>query len=402
MGTQTAAQQRQQHTRKAQHVTLLGAGIDLVMGIAKLITGWLVGSAALVADAIHSFSDLLTDVFVLAATHYGRQAPDSDHPYGHGRIETLATLLLGSVLIFVAGGIAWSSLESLAADETINAPGYWAIGVAIIGLLSKEWIFRFTLRVAREVNSSLLEANAWHSRSDALSTVAVLIGLIGAQLGAGWVDTVAALIVGLMIGYVGVRLMWESSRELVDTALPLNEQQALLDEASAVPGVHGVHDLRTRKVGGDVLLDLHIVVAPRVTVSEAHGIGNEVCRRLYQAYPRVSDVTFHIDPQDDTGAPDIEIGADLPLRDEVERQLNGVWQTQAAWQRRIDVNLHYIDERIDVTLFVAESQPPTNLDAVTVMLRDAAADLEWMGQLQLWQGPVSDTRFRHQTCYRPS
>lgn len=402
MDTQTATQQRQHNTRKAQRVTLLGAGIDLVVGIAKLITGWLVGSAALVADAIHSFSDLVTDVFVLAATHYGRQAPDSDHPYGHGRIETLATLLLGSVLIFVAGGIAWSSLESLFAEQTINAPGYWAIGIAVIGLLSKEWIFRFTLRVAREINSSLLEANAWHSRSDALSTVAVLIGLIGAQMGVGWVDTVAALVVGLMIGHVGVRLMWESSRELVDTALPLDEQQALLEEASAVPGVRGVHDLRTRNVGSDVLLDLHIVVAPRVTVSEAHGIGNEVCRRLYQAYPKVSDVTFHIDPQDDTGAPDIEIGVDLPLRDEVERQLDKVWQTQAVWQQRIDLNLHYIDERIDVTLFVPESQPPTSLDAVTVALRDAAADLEWMGQLQLWQGLVSDTRPRQQTCYRPS
>ncbi|WP_027966665.1 cation diffusion facilitator family transporter [Halomonas halocynthiae] len=390
MGTQTTAQQRLQNTRKAHRATLLGAGIDLVIGIAKLITGSLVGSAALIADAIHSFSDLVTDIFVLAATHYGRQEPDNDHPYGHGRIETLATLLLGSMLIFVAGAIAWSSLENLLADQAVNTPGYWAIGLAVIGVLSKEWIFRFTLRVAREVNSSLLEANAWHSRSDALSTVAVLIGLIGAQLGAGWADTVAALIVGLMIGHVGVRLMWESSRELVDTALPPEEQQALLDIASAVPGVHGVHDLRTRNVGSDVLLDLHIVVAPRVTVSEAHGIGNAVCRRLYKTYPKVTDVTFHIDPQDDTGAPDIDVGADLPLRNDVERQLDNVWQTYAIWQQRIDINLHYIDERIDITLFVPESQPPSNLDTMTLTLRNAASELEWMGQLQLWQGTVND------------
>jgi cation diffusion facilitator family transporter len=387
-----AAQQRSMNTRKAHRVTLIGAGIDLVVGLAKLITGWLVGSAALVADGIHSFSDLLTDVFVLAATHFGRQAPDSDHPYGHGRIETLATLWLGSAMIFLAGGIAWSSLERLVDHQPLNAPGPWAIAVAVMALLSKEWIFRFTLRVAKEINSSLLEANAWHSRSDALSTVAVLVGLVAAQFGAGWIDAVAALVVGVMIGHVGGRLMWESSRELVDTALPADQQEALFEVARVVPGVHGVHDLRTRKVGSDVLLDLHIVVAPRVTVSEAHGIGNEVCRRLYQAYPQVADITFHIDPQDDTGAPDIEIGADLPLRDEVERQLESVWQTQPAWQQRIALNLHYIDETIDVTLFVAETQPPRCLDSVTKTLRDAATELDWLGQLQLWQGPGADTR----------
>ncbi|HSH48698.1 MAG TPA: cation diffusion facilitator family transporter [Halomonas sp.] len=397
-----AERQRKLHTRKAQRVTLIGAGIDLLMGLAKLIAGWLVGSAALVADAIHSFSDLLTDAFVLAATHFGRQAPDSGHPYGHGRIETLATLGLGSAMIFVAGGIAWSSLERLLDHQPLHSPGPWAIGVAVIALLSKEWIFRFTLRVAREINSSLLEANAWHSRSDALSTVAVLIGLVAAQFGAGWIDAVAALVVGVMIGHVGVRLMWESSRELIDTALPAEQQEALFEVAKAVPGVHGVHDLRTREVGSDVLLDLHIVVAPRVTVSEAHGIGNEVCRRLQAAHPRVTDVTFHIDPQDDAEIPDIEIGADLPLRDEVKRQLNSVWRTQPAWQQRIALNLHYIDETIDITLFVAETQPPWCLDSVTQTLRDAASGLDWLGQLQLWQGPGTAPHPSHQTCYRRS
>lgn len=395
------AQQRAKHTRKAQRVTLVGAGIDFVVGLAKLITGWLVGSAALVADGIHSFSDLLTDIFVLAATHFGRQAADSDHPYGHGRIETLATLWLGSVLIFVAGGIAWSSLERLFDHQPLNAPGPWAIGVAVVALLSKEWIFRFTLRVAREIHSSLLEANAWHSRSDALSTVAVLVGLVAAQFGAGWIDAVAALVVGVMIGHVGGRLMWESSRELIDTALPVDQQDALFEVAKAVPGVHGVHDLRTRKVGSDVLLDLHIVVAPRVTVSEAHGVGNEVCRRLQSAYPRVTDVTFHIDPQDDTEAPDIEIGAHLPLRDEVERQLDIIWQAQPAWQERLALDLHYIDEHIDVTLFVPERRPAWCLDSTAKALHDATVHLAWFGRLHLWQGPGRDTRSDRQTCYRP-
>src|SRR5690554_6445229 len=169
---------RRRQTREAQRVTLIGAGVDLVVGVFKLMAGLVVGSAALIADAIHSFSDLVTDGFVLAATHFGRQTPDSDHPYGHGRIETLATLALGSVLIFVAGGIAWASLTRLVSGDPIPAPGIWAIGIAVIALGAKEWIYRYTMRVASRVNSRLLEANAWHSRSDALSTVVVLVGLV--------------------------------------------------------------------------------------------------------------------------------------------------------------------------------------------------------------------------------
>ena len=133
---------RQTQAREAHRVTLIGAGIDCLVGLLKLIAGLLVGSAALIADGIHSFSDLVTDGFVMAATHFGRQAPDSDHPYGHGRIETLATLWLGSVLIFVAGGIAWASLSRLMAGEPIPAPGLWAISVAVASLAAKEWILR--------------------------------------------------------------------------------------------------------------------------------------------------------------------------------------------------------------------------------------------------------------------
>lgn len=241
-------------TREAHKVTLIGAVIDLIVGLLKLVTGLLVGSAALVADGIHSFSDLVTDGFVVAATHYGRQEPDSNHPYGHGRIETLATLMLGSVLIFVAGGIAWASLMRLIGGEPFVAPGAWAIGVAVVALVAKEWIFRYTLRVARRVKSRLLEANAWHSRSDALSTVVVLVSLVAAQFGAGWVDALAAIVVGIMVGQVGWRLMWESSRELIDTALPEAERTRMQALAESVPGVESVHDLRTRSLGARTCL----------------------------------------------------------------------------------------------------------------------------------------------------
>ncbi|RDB42255.1 cation transporter [Halomonas sp. DQ26W] len=374
-------------TREAHRVTLIGAVVDLTVGLLKLITGVLVGSAALIADGIHSFSDLVTDGFVMAATHYGRQEPDSNHPYGHGRIETLATLVLGSVLIFVAGGIAWASLSRLLVGEPISAPGLWAIGVALFALLAKEWIFRYTMRVAKRVNSRLLEANAWHSRSDALSTIVVLIGLIAAQFGAGWVDAAAAIVVGVMVGQVGGRLLWDSSQELIDTALPVEERDAMQSVAEAVPGVHGVHDLRTRSQGSQAILDLHIVVAPRLTVSEAHEIGNAVSRRLRDDFSNLADVTFHIDPEDDAGETEHSLRPGLPLRRDVEGVLDEVWSCCPAWQTRVALDLHYLDNQVDVSIYVRHLPPDQSLDDAANELRDASRKLAWIGRLRVWQGP---------------
>lgn len=374
-------------TREAHRVTLIGAAVDLAVGLIKLVTGFLVGSAALIADGIHSFSDLVTDGFVLAATHFGRQEPDSDHPYGHGRIETLATLVLGSVLIFVAGGIAWASLSRLLIGEPISAPGIWALGVAIVSLAAKEWIYRYTLAVARRVNSRLLAANAWHSRSDALSTGVVLIGLVAAQFGVGWVDAVAAIIVGVMVGQVGWQLLWESSRELIDTALPEDDQQRMKRIAEAVSGVDSVHDLRTRSVGSQVVLDLHIVVPPRLTVSEAHEIGNAVSRELRRAYPDLADVTFHIDPEDDSEQIEHSLRPGLPLRRDVESMLDQAWQDCGVWQNRVALDLHYLAEQIDISVFVHELPADQNLDDVARELRGAARELAWVGRLRVWQGP---------------
>ncbi|GGX90281.1 cation diffusion facilitator transporter [Litchfieldella qijiaojingensis] len=374
-------------TRDAYRVTLIGAALDGVLGLAKVIVGAVVGSAALVADGVHSFSDLVTDGFVLAATHFGRQAPDTNHPYGHGRIETLATLWLGSILIFIAGGIAWASLTRLYTFTPINAPGYWAIGLAAAALLAKEWIFRYTMRVAKRVSSKLLEANAWHSRSDALSTVVVLIGLTGAQFGTGWLDAVAAVLVALMVGKVGAGLLWESSQELVDTALPKDEQQRMRDVAEEVPDVYNVHDLRTRTVGGHVLLDLHVVVPPRVTVSEAHEIGNEVSRRLRDSFPNLTDVTFHVDPENDEGKIDPSLLPGMPLREDVEGKLDEVWSHLPAWQSREALDLHYLGNRIDISVYVRELPEGQTLAEAAQALREHADSLSWVGRLRVWQGP---------------
>ncbi|MBB3183206.1 cation diffusion facilitator family transporter [Halomonas fontilapidosi] len=385
--SQQPAVDRAAQTREAHKVTLIGAAIDGVVGVAKMVAGVMVGSAALVADGIHSFSDILTDLFVVAATHFGRQEPDSNHPYGHGRIETLATLWLGSVLIFVAGGIAWASIARLVGGAAVPAPGPWAIGVAVAALLAKEWIFRYTLRVARRVKSRLLEANAWHSRSDALSTVVVLVGLVAAQFGVGWMDAVAAIVVGLMVGQVGGRLLWESSQELIDTALPRAQREHMRDIAERVPHVNGVHDLRTRKLGSEVVLDLHVVVPPRVTVSEAHEIGNEVSRRLREASPELADVTFHIDPEDDSGELEHSLRPGLPLRSDVVELLDGAWRELSIWHARVALDLHYLDNQVDVSFYVNALPEGQTLEGAAGELREAARTLDWIGRLRVWLGP---------------
>lgn len=377
------AVERAQHTAEAKQATWIAAALDGALGAAKVITGMVVGSAALIADGIHSVSDLITDGFVLAATHYGRQGPDHDHQYGHGRIETLATLLLGSVLIFVAGAIVWASMYRLVIGVQIAPPGLIAMLIALLSLISKEALFHYTMRVAKRTRSKLLEANAWHSRSDVLSTGAVLIALVGAQFGAGWMDAAAAALVGILVGKVGWDLVWESARELVDTAVPAETHQKLQETAVAVTGVESIHDLRTRQSAGRVMVDLHIVVAPRISVSEAHEIGNEVSRQMRACCAEITDVTFHIDPEDDEGHGDPSQLPGLPLRPAVEATLEQRWSTLPAWSAIEEIRLHYLDDKVGLEVWLDPARPIDIDQRLREQLTASLDDLPWFGRVDV-------------------
>ncbi|MBE2168314.1 MULTISPECIES: cation diffusion facilitator family transporter [unclassified Cobetia] len=400
--------------REAQRITLIGAALDGVLGVAKLVIGKLVGSQALIADGIHSLSDLVTDAFVLVATHYGRQAPDRSHPWGHERIETLGTLVLGSLLLAVAGAIGWEGIlrswELMFGSLTIPLPGALGIGIAIISLLGKEGIFRATLKIARKQKSKLLEANAWHSRSDALSTVAVLIGLIGTQLGASWLDGIAAVVVGVMVGKIGASLAWEASRELIDTALPREQQHAMRECLLSLPEVRGAHDLRSRTLAGRIVLEVHLLVAPRISVSEGHAIGHHAVARLKTEFPQLSDVLYHIDPEDDShlGQAQPTLKQPLPLRSDIIAALEECWQQSPLWQARSGLTLHYVNHattsadtdspapHVDILLELpgcatqaaSETALQCNHDADSrntsiAEMERLAAGLEWFGKLEI-------------------
>ncbi|MBE0507114.1 MAG: cation transporter [Marinospirillum sp.] len=379
-------------TRAAHKVTLIGMVVNALNAAAKILVGFWANSNALIADGIHSLSDLLSDVLVLGATHFGRQKADKDHPYGHDRYETLATLLLGAILIAVAGALVWDSINRLLSPGDLVVPGAIALLVAALSILSKEWIYYYTLRIANKINSKLLKANAWHHRTDSLSSIVVFVAVGGALLGYAWLDQLAAVIVGLMVARVGIKLIWDSLKELVDTALPPEETQKIRAVAQSVDGVRDVHHLRTRTMGSRSLLDIHLQVAPHVSVSEGHEIGVWVARRLRDEFDHISDVTFHIDPEDDAETDNPDPANMLPLRPDVLAQLHQRWGGDEDYERPHHTTLHYLDLGIDVDLFYsAEQVNSNNIELLEQRLLNRAQDLHWLRQVRVWIGKNSVT-----------
>jgi len=368
--------------RDVRLVTVVGAVVDLLLGIAKVVVGLAAGSQALVADGVHSFSDLATDFLVLFAAKHAHREADDEHPYGHGRIETVATVVLGVTLVLVAIGISYDALRRLLEPELLTHPGALALVVALVSVAAKEIIYQYTARAARRLRSKMLLANAWHSRSDAISSIVVVIGVLGTMAGFSYLDALAAVAVALMIAKIGWDLLWKSLQELIDTALGPEEVETIRNTIMSVNGVRACHMLRTRHSGSDVLADVHILVDPALSVSEGHQIGEAVRHRLIQMNDDVTDVTVHIDPEDDELASPCD---HLPLRNEILRRLGQQWQGlefNAEIQR---VVLHYLDGRVDVDVYLPLSEVGADKSGeLSVLIRKAASQAEDVGDVRVY------------------
>jgi cation diffusion facilitator family transporter len=365
--------------RDIQVVTIVGAIVDLLLGTAKTIVGLAAGSQALIADGIHSFSDLATDFLVLFAAKHAHRKADVEHPYGHGRIETVATVALGVSLVLVAIGISYDAVRRLLDPELLLQPGLLALVVALVSVVSKEIIFQYTARAARRLRSKMLLANAWHSRSDAISSIVVVIGVVGTMAGFPYLDAVAAVVVALMIAKIGWDLLWKSLQELIDTALDPEEVDTIRGTIMSVNGVRACHMLRTRHSGSDVLADVHIQVDPAVSVSEGHQIGEAVRRRLIDTNDAVSDVTVHIDPEDDELASPCD---HLPLRNEILRRLGEQWQRIDFGTDIEKVVLHYLDGKVHVDVFLPlNGMSPAKSDELSAVIREAALKAKDIGDV---------------------
>ena len=279
----------------ASRSTWVSVGVNIVLTITQIAVGVFAKSQGLIADGIHSLSDLVADFVVLFASHHAQKDADEDHPYGHQRFETAASLVLGTLLLAVGVGMLWSAIHKLQAPESIPTVHSLALWVAGAALMAKELLFRYMLAVAKRVKSSMLVANAWHARSDAASSLVVGIGIIGNLAGYPILDPIAALIVGFMVTKMGWEFSWDALHDLMDRAVDEQEVEAIRQTLLATPGVSGVHDVRTRKMGDMVVVDAHIEVDALITVEAGHDIAVAARQRVLQRH-RVLNLLTHVDP----------------------------------------------------------------------------------------------------------
>lgn len=294
---------REQEIRR---VTVAGAIVNIFLTIFKIIAGVLGRSAAMVADGIHSLSDLLSDIVVLVFTHISSKGKDKNHSFGHGKFETMATLIVSVILVAVgaklmADGVA--SIIGVMNGNSIPLPGSIALWAAIGSIIIKEILYHATIRTARRTNSPVVLANAWHHRSDALSSIGALTGIAGAMiLGEKWtiLDPIASCCISIAIIVVAVKMSLPSLAELLETSLPEEIEKDIISIANSVQGVENIHELKTRRNGISYIIDAHVVVDPHISVTEAHNIATEVENALREKYGNETQINIHIEPDQDS------------------------------------------------------------------------------------------------------
>jgi cation diffusion facilitator family transporter len=295
----------------ASRSTWVSVGVNVILTITQVGVGVLAKSQGLVADGIHSLSDLVADFVVLFASHHAKKDADEGHPYGHQRFETAASLVLGALLLAVGVGMLWSASRKLEQPELVQQVRVVALWVAGGALIAKELLFRYMLSVAKRVKSSMLVANAWHARSDAASSLVVGVGIIGNLAGYPILDPIAALIVGFMVAKMGWGFGWDAMHDLMDRAVDEGEVAAIRQTLVDTPGVKSVHDIRTRKMGDMIVVDAHIEVDAAISVEAGHDIAVEARQRVLQRH-RVLNLMTHVDPW---RRPDLDhAGSALPAR----------------------------------------------------------------------------------------
>ena len=277
--------------------TLISVLVNIILTVIQLAVGIFAHSQALVADAIHSFSDLLSDFVVLVANKHSQKAPDAEHQYGHLRFENAASLLLGVLLLSVGGGMLWSAFSKLQNPGNIGTVHVAALAVALLALVTKELLFRYLLAVGERVRSSMLIANAWHARSDAASSLVVGVGILANLAGFPLADPLAALIVGLMIARMGWKFFSGSFSDLMDRAVDDDTENRIRKHLLSTPGVHGIHDLKTRKMGDMIWVEVDLEMEATLTIAQGHAIAVKAREQVMRHEP-VLDVMTHFDPVD--------------------------------------------------------------------------------------------------------
>jgi len=366
----------------SRRVALVGMLTNALLVVGQVVVGIVGHSQALVADGMHTLADLSSDLLVLYALKHSAKEADEEHPYGHARIETAVTLVLGVLLLLVGIGIATRAGLRIAGDMPFVAPAVITLWVSGFTILAKEGLYRYTLRTARRFDSELLKASAWHHRSDAISSIVVFIGIAGSIAGVEWLDAAAAIGVALFVAKIGIQLGWPAISELVDTGLDKEQLQHIRRTILGVDGVHELHLLRTRRIGGRALVDVHIIVDEEISVSEGHYISEMVRARLVNEVDVVADALVHIDPEDDTH---LMPARDLPSRTAVHAQLKACFKDIDAAQHIERITLHYVGGKLRIELLMPLSMlaHPDDGAELATRFREAVSKVPLISTLDL-------------------
>ena len=335
----------------SRRVTVVGIVTSFILAILKLLVGTLGASAALVADGFHSLGDVVCNFMVLFAARLGNLDADHNHPYGHRRIETFATLVLSTFLLVVGVGIAFEAIMHLVRHD-VEKPDFYTLSAAILSVAANEGLFRYTLKAADKINSDLLRANAWHSRFDSLSSVIVLVGIMGALAGWTFLDAIAAIAVALFIGKMGIGWGWQAILELTDAGVDPKELEEIKAAILSSPGVLHMHQLRTRKMAGEVYLDVHILIEPHTSASEGHYFAETVRVTLTKKFANIKDVTVHVDVEEHPE----QLPPSLPKnRFQLLENLKPQWNKWVLDEDIRHLSVFYLEGKIELQVHLALS-----------------------------------------------
>lgn len=373
--------QESHRLKTTRRVSLVSAVTNLLLAILKVIVGVFGNSHALIADGVHSFSDLFSDALVYFAAKVGERRPDAEHPYGHHRIETIAAIIIALLLLAVGVGIIYESAQHFITKTSTTVHGIPVIIIAIVSIFANEWLFRYTLNAGKRINSDLLITNAWHNRSDALVSVIVLLSVIGSFFGLHYLDSIGATIIAILILKTALGMIRRSFSELIDAAVDPETLQQISDCITSVNGVNDIHMLRTRMHAGNIFVDVHILVDPKISVSEGHYISDQVYKALSQQIESVADITVHIDPEDDEA---VMPSLNSPDRSRLEARLREKWKHLPAYSEIHKILIHYLDGRLQIELFFPHKiLEHYNTDQLLSAYRNATTDIDDIEQIEI-------------------
>lgn len=362
-------------------VTVAGALVNILLSAIKFGAGVLGKSSAMMADAFHSISDLLTDIIVIFTHRIGQIPRDADHPYGHGKAETIGATIIGVAIILVSVGIlanVWAVIES-----GLNLiPNWLAAGGALVSIVAKEILFRCTRAAGEKISSPAVIANAWHHRSDAISSIAALTGIIAAMLGYPIMDPIAGGVVAVLIARAGYGILRQGVRDLMDTSLSEEKVKKISEQIERTPGVLECHDLRTRRIGGDIIMDVHILVDKESSVSEGHNIAEMARRDLIKTWRNIQDILIHVDTEDDSNLENIYTTSSEELKkltDPVIAAADGVLE-------RTNLRVHFTNGMAVLEVFIRmeDSLGQDKTNAVIRDLKTRLLDIESVDEVRIF------------------